>query len=65
MGELIHIGRPDISRRPITGWLKTVGHMITGVDEKKFTSSNVMKVKITEQEMQALLPIARGGISYD
>lgn len=65
MGELIHIGRLDISRRPISGWLIYLDHIITGVAEKKFTSSNVMKVKITEQEKQALLPIARGGILYD
>jgi len=33
----------------------------TGVATKKFTSSNVMRVKITEQEMEALLPIERDG----
>tara|TARA_R100000995_G_scaffold33702_1_gene15214 strand:- start:258 stop:386 length:129 start_codon:yes stop_codon:yes gene_type:complete len=35
--------------------------IITGVAEKRFTSSNVMRVKITEQEMEALLPIERDG----
>tara|TARA_R100001163_G_C5055180_1_gene191661 strand:- start:790 stop:981 length:192 start_codon:yes stop_codon:yes gene_type:complete len=61
VGELIHIGRLDISRRPISGMLMYPDQIITGVAEKRFTSSNVMRVKITEQEMEALLPIERDG----